>query len=1244
MQTQTPITCPEEEELAALAEGTLGDRRADALKEHVRSCGRCRGFLDEAEANDAFVPEVRRAASHEKAAAADNCAADPSPFDPHLLPGFAIRREIHRGGQGVVYEATQHSTGQTVAIKIMRDGPFAGPEDRARFDREVRILGHLNHPNIVGIHDRGEIAGCYYLVMDFIDGDPFDAYTASNDLTIRQKLEMFATVCDAVHSAHLRAVIHRDLKPSNILIDRNGGPYILDFGLAKRVGDDVTQATVTRSGHFMGSLPWASPEQVEGVSESIDLRTDVYSLGAVLYRVLAGQSPFDVSGSALATSRRVLYDEPLPPSAHARELRGDIDAIVAGCLGKRPEERYESAGALASDIRRHLAGEPVTVRAHSASYRLRKAFRRHRLAVWTSAAAFAFVVGVAATILSAYTNARRREQVEAARYVQLVSQAQAGIEKNNIGHARKMLSECPNGQRAWEWGFLSSRTDQSAGILERPDGQLTDLVISRNDRWIAAGSQAGNVYVWTLPDKALRPVISAHVGAVNGLAFTADERFLIIAGDDGKLRRWRIAPGQFEHELLQTNASAATVAADAVGRRIAAGAQDNRLYLFDAGTGALLWNRPAHSLGVSAVEFSPDGAYIASGGYDGTVQIWNADTGDPVYACDEFRGVITGLSFDRTGSRLLISDALGNASVTDWRSTRATCVQALDTEKTTAAALFPDGEHYLVGCANGLIRVFEAKGCTLAAELRGHEYGVVSFAFSAKGTWFASAAYDGTVRFWQIRPDANPIRLRGHYSTVQALCFADEGRALITGGSDLLLRRWDIETGALLQTIPGHRDSITDCFSTPDGGTLLTAAYLDGIRLWKAESGEFIRSLDITRGTAALNTVSICPDGTCVASSFQDGIVGVWDLETGKPTWNRRATAELMGTLAVSPDGRYLAAGDSEGCANIWSISDGRLIHRTSPIDEHIWAVAFTNDGAHLAVGGSTIVGLIDAQTFREVWVMPGHTSPVASLAISPDDRRLVSGSQDGTIKLWRVVDGVQVLLLHEEPGTVMKVAFSPDGERIAAAFMDGAVRVWDSRNRDSEVRAERAVVAETAERLEDVFTRGHSSSSVAEMLRADTTLDADARKAALELLTIRGDNPWQLSEEAWYVVRKPGGSQEDYRMALDKAELANRLLPDHPSLLNNLGVARYRCGQFAKALDALARSDQLRAGTEVQDIAFQAMALCGLGRLEEARAMLTRAQSLANSTDSGRDGWRQGHLREAEGIIQSANGSMSGR
>ncbi|MBN2448677.1 MAG: serine/threonine protein kinase, partial [Phycisphaerae bacterium] len=333
--------------------------------------------------------------------------AQPGKRVPTIV-GYDDLRELGRGGQGVVYTAVQVSTKRDVAIKLLLDGAWASDDRRRRFEREIDLIAALRHPNIVRLYDSGVTDEGYpYYVMEYIEGMCLDemigvAATASRQqfddsldarvlpprdpqplLKPRPILEVVAKVADAVHYAHQRGVIHRDLKPSNIRIDAEIEPQVLDFGLAKSalgVGLSDVTAPMSHTGEFMGSLPWASPEQAEGVPDKIDLRTDIYSLGVMLFQLLTGQFPYGVTGSFREVLDNILHTEPRRPSHVRKQIDDDVDTIVLKCLTKEPERRYQTAGELATDIRHYLAGEPIEAKRDSTLYNLRKTMRRYQYA------------------------------------------------------------------------------------------------------------------------------------------------------------------------------------------------------------------------------------------------------------------------------------------------------------------------------------------------------------------------------------------------------------------------------------------------------------------------------------------------------------------------------------------------------------------------------------------------------------------------------------------------------------------------------------------------------------------------------------------------------------------------------------------------------------------------------------------------------------------------------------------------
>lgn len=439
--------------------------------------------------------------------------ADPSVVDASLpsIPGYRIAGRVHSGGQGAVYRAIQSSTGREVAVKFLREGPVLGVRERIRFEREVRILGGLQHPNIVTIHDSGVAGGHYYLVMEFINGRSLDEYayssvrrngvsaekgdpiSAADELDddwgelgpkfdentlgsqertprthrklkakkersssweIGELLRVFIKICRAVGAAHLKGVIHRDLKPSNILVDSAGEPHVLDFGLAKLMEPDSAEADMealepalvrgrreaTMTGQFVGSVPWSSPEQSVGATEPLDGRTDVYSLGVILYYLLTHRFPYDVSGPAHRVLQNIAATEPVRPKRIRPELDDDIEVIVLKCLEKDPSRRYHGALSLADDLEKYLACQPISARAPSTAYQLRKLARRHRVPFMFLCALIFTITSAAAWLAVLYHRAAAdRDQALASERTSEVRRVEAHAASETARFTREFL-------------------------------------------------------------------------------------------------------------------------------------------------------------------------------------------------------------------------------------------------------------------------------------------------------------------------------------------------------------------------------------------------------------------------------------------------------------------------------------------------------------------------------------------------------------------------------------------------------------------------------------------------------------------------------------------------------------------------------------------------------------------------------------------------------------------------------------
>lgn len=418
---------------------------------------------------------------------------------------YELKKEVGRGGQGVVYLAYQRGTNRQIALKRLLAGRFATETTRRRFEREIETLASLKHPSIVTAFSVDVVDEIPFLAMEWIEGVPITTWAACRNKglpDIRAMVHLFLKVCDAIGHAHVHGVIHRDLKPSNILVDAASEPHVLDFGLAKLVGENAGRdSSTTNTERFIGTLAYASPEHLRRTSRDVDVRSDIYSLGVVFYEMLTGHLPYNVDSGLAETAQAIEHVEPARPSVCNRAIDRDLESITFKLLAKDKGSRYQSIDALCADLHGYLSGEPVSARMTGIVTLLLKTVRRHRLACGFAAAIFLLVAAFGVPMSSMYVRARDAEEVAEQRLVAMATLGDRAESEADVAQAEARKTQAitavlhalitmqdsmsfggdlASRQKFDQMGQLVSEQlagfpDVAAGIQTTPDGTQADL-------------------------------------------------------------------------------------------------------------------------------------------------------------------------------------------------------------------------------------------------------------------------------------------------------------------------------------------------------------------------------------------------------------------------------------------------------------------------------------------------------------------------------------------------------------------------------------------------------------------------------------------------------------------------------------------------------------------------------------------------------------------------------------------------
>lgn len=1151
--------------------------------------------------------------------------------DQEQLGPYTLIRQIGRGGMGAVWEAQQTTpVSRRVAIKLVRSD-LETDDTIARFELERKAISCMDHPNIARVLDAGNAEdGRPYFVMELVKGKQIDRFCDEKQLTIRQRIELMVPVCKAIQHAHQKGIIHRDLKPSNVLVVEIDGvmtPKVIDFGVAKALEQTKLldkDTGLTTYGQVVGTLQYMSPEQSQG--RDVDTRTDIYGLGALMYRLLTGSFPVnDVQGGSYVTFAEQLreYDAPrLSSRFHEKseavesvckarrtsveklrqELRGDLEWVVGKAVEREQKMRYQTAQELAVDLEHYLRDEEVEARPHSAVYRIQKFVRRNQYAVLSAASIVGLlIVGIVGTsygMLEAWrAEARakksealaqdeaalaRKEQAEKEE-LQIMQQQQleavrlksawSSWQLGNVSRAWQQMRELQN-QTAWEGDYLHAEFNAMDEILYGHTSQVMAVACSPDGTRIATGGMDHTVRI--VDAKSLETIRRVNVeAAVVDLEFSPDSQTLFVTDLGNRFSRI-----DGDGEVTASEKQAGDLGAIA----ILAG----------------LDGSPILAIAESSVDSVKDGLqWVSTPVGTPRIRLIRSEDFSSFQTLASHEEKITALAADSAGLRLVSSDESGRVIL--WQKSDEGEFEELRRFelgfKVTDVKPIASGEKLLIAGEDSTLRMLDQNGAVLRVFV-GHDDAVAAIEVDEIGQRFVSVGRDKTARVWDF-DGTLVVQCRGHFAALNDVAFIAKGRRIVTVSDDSTAAVWSAEANPTTRSVHAFKELAWSAAFSADGSRIAAVSEDGRIQLRSARDLSLVKEVDTG---APLLCVEFSPNANFVVHAGTEGGLTVRDGSDLSEIQTWEAHDGYVWDVSFSKDGKSLVSVGGDKVARIWSVANWKLERELVGHSAELASACFSSDNRFVVTAGDDrTVRLWNRQSGKELFSFVGHKNIIWKVAISKDEKRIVSSGYDGEVFIWDLAGRKKERVFRAHQDQIAGLCISSDGDRIVTASDDKSIRVWDVNSgiemfelRDpGESHIVHVGFSPDGRKLISGNSQGWLTLRTASNKSADT--DRFLQQQAIAF-GIHGLND----------VSDTNASEDELRKLLAEAALCCDYFPGY-QVLTIRGVAESRLGMHDQAVLTLkeaARLEVIEYGEpDVRPFieAYLAVSLVHLGRLEEA-------------------------------------------